>query len=129
MQVLKTGERKTLVTGGSDARYVPTGHLVYALSGVLFAVPFDARRLEVRGGPVSVVEGIRRSGVTGAALYAFSTTGTLAFVPGPEVGGATNADLAWTAKDGSVAPLKLRPSRSRHAARLSRRKVRGGHEY
>jgi len=109
-QVLKTGERKTLVTGGSDARYLPTGHLVYALSGVLFAVPFDPRRLEVRGGPVSVVEGVRRSNVTGAALYASSTTGTLVFVPGPAVGGATNADLAWTAKDGSVAPLKLPPS-------------------
>ena len=29
-QVLRTGERKTLVNGGSDARYLPTGHLVYA---------------------------------------------------------------------------------------------------
>ena len=43
VQSLASGERKTLIDGGgSDARYVPTGHLVYALSGVLFAVPFDA---------------------------------------------------------------------------------------
>jgi hypothetical protein len=27
-------------------RYLPTGHIVYAVGGVLFAVPFDARRLE-----------------------------------------------------------------------------------
>ena len=106
-QVLKTGETKTLINGGSDAHYVPTGHLVYALSGVLLAVPFDVRRLEVKGGPIPVVEGVRRAAVTGGALFGFSTTGTLAFVPGPLVGGATNADLSWTGKDGMSTPLKL----------------------
>src|SRR5204863_1264287 len=30
VQSLKTGERKVLFEGGSDARYVPTGHIVYA---------------------------------------------------------------------------------------------------
>ena len=35
VQSLKSGERKILVEGGSDARYVPTGHLVYALGGTL----------------------------------------------------------------------------------------------
>jgi serine/threonine-protein kinase len=52
IQSLATGERKILVQGGADGRYLPTGHLVYALSGVLLAVPFDARRGEVTGGPV-----------------------------------------------------------------------------
>ncbi len=41
VQLLDSGERKVLWTGGSDARYVPTGHLVYALEDVLFAIPFD----------------------------------------------------------------------------------------
>jgi eukaryotic-like serine/threonine-protein kinase len=106
---LKSGVRKTILTGGSDARYVPTGHLVYALSGVLFAVPFDARTLEVRGGPVPVVEGIRRGVISGAALFGFSNDGTLAFLPGPLAGTGSHADLVWTAKDGSVTPLNLRP--------------------
>ena len=57
VQSLKTGARKTLLEGGSDARYLPTGHIVYALGGVLFAVPFDLRRLEIEGGPVPIVEG------------------------------------------------------------------------
>ena len=61
VQSLKTSERKTLVSGGSDGRYVPTGHIVYALGGVLFAVPFDLPRLAVTGGPVPVVEGVKRS--------------------------------------------------------------------
>src|SRR4029453_9223801 len=78
-QSLKTGERKRLLHGGSDARYLPTGHLVYALGGTLFAVAFDAARLEVIGGPVPVVEGVRRSpGTTsGAAQYDVSATGTI----------------------------------------------------
>ena len=29
VQSLRSGERKTLIEGGSHARYVPTGHLVY----------------------------------------------------------------------------------------------------
>ena len=60
-QSLRSGERKTLVDGGSDGRYVPTGHLVYAIGGIVFAVPMDVRRLEVTGGPVPIVEGVRRS--------------------------------------------------------------------
>ena len=60
-QSLRSGERKTLVDGGSDARYVPTGHLVYAVGGIVFAVPMDLRRLEVTGGPVPIVEGVRRA--------------------------------------------------------------------
>ena len=85
VQSLKSGERKTLIEGGSDARYVPTGHLVYALSGSLYAVPFDAQRLEVTGAPVPIVEGVSRdtAAVTGAANYAFSNTGSLAYVRGP----------------------------------------------
>jgi hypothetical protein len=35
--------------GGTDARYVPTGHLVYALGGYVLAAAFDMARLEVVG--------------------------------------------------------------------------------
>lgn len=31
-QRLDSGTRYTLVTGGADGRYLPTGHLVYALA-------------------------------------------------------------------------------------------------
>ena len=59
-QRLPSEGRKTLIEGSSDARYVPTGHLVYALGGALFAVPFDLKTLEVTSGAVSVVQGVRR---------------------------------------------------------------------
>ena len=66
VQSLESGERKILWEGGSDGRYVPTGHLVYALEDVLFALPFDLTSLEVSGGPVPIVEGVRRvsTGIT-----------------------------------------------------------------
>jgi len=81
VQSLKSSERKTLVSGGSDGRYLPTGHLVYALGGVLLAVPFDLPRLAVTGGPVPIVEGVRRSsGSTGTAHFSVSSTGSLVFI-------------------------------------------------
>ncbi|MBK5297541.1 MAG: serine/threonine-protein kinase, partial [Vicinamibacteria bacterium] len=86
VQSLKSSERKTLVSGGSAGWYLPTGHLVYALGGVLFAVPFDLPRLAVTGGPVPVVEGILRStnaGRSAVAQFSVSSTGSLVFVPGP----------------------------------------------
>lgn len=50
-QRLDTGERKVVLNGGCDARYVPPGHLVYVRGNSLYAVPFDAEALEVRGQP------------------------------------------------------------------------------
>jgi hypothetical protein len=38
---LPSGEQRVLIRGASDARYVSTGHLVYSVGGVLFAVRFD----------------------------------------------------------------------------------------
>ena len=110
-QSLKSGARKRLVAGGTDARYLPTGHLVYALGGTLFAVPFDVTRLEVTGGPVPVVEGVRRAPgtATGAAQYSVSATGALVFIPGPVSGGTSQLDLVLSDRDGAMQSLKLPP--------------------
>src|SRR5262249_27416125 len=86
VQMLKSGERKTLIDGGSNARYLSTGQLLYATSGTVFAVPFDLKRLAVTGGPVPVIEGVLRSGTngpTGVAHFSVSNTGTLVYIPGP----------------------------------------------
>ena len=53
-QRLDTGERTIIVNEGSSPRYVRTGHLVYALAGTLYAVPFDDQRLEITGAAVQV---------------------------------------------------------------------------
>ncbi len=51
VQSLTSGTRKTLIEGGSDARYY-AGHLLYAFGGDVFAVRFDLAQLAVVGGRV-----------------------------------------------------------------------------
>ena len=81
VQSLGSQERRVLRTGGSDARYLPTGHLTYAIRDLLFAVPFDLERLALTGGPVQVVQGIGRWNIPdrlgGVAHYAVANDGTL----------------------------------------------------
>jgi WD40 repeat protein len=110
VESVKTHERKTVLEGGADARFVPTGHLLYASSGVLFAVPFDVRRLPV-GGATPVVEGIRRAAnATPAAFFDVSRNGTLIYAPGPTSSSFGSLDVGLIDKAGMVTPLKLPPA-------------------
>src|SRR6185369_7434091 len=125
-QSLKTGERKPLLEHGvADARYVPTGHLVYMRLGDLTAVPFDLRNVSVAGPEVPVVGGVMQSVNstvpisvdTGAGQYAFSSSGTLAYVAGalhPDYEG----EVQWIGRDGSIEPIPL-PARPYFLPRLS----------
>ena len=107
VQSVKTGNRKTLVERGTSARYLPTGHIVYADRGNLLAVPFDIGRLEVTGGPVPVVEGVPRSETTGLAHFDVSSNGSLIYLPGPIEGGAATQSLAIVDRAGAGKPLAL----------------------
>jgi eukaryotic-like serine/threonine-protein kinase len=109
VQTLKSEERKTLIEGGTDARYVPTGHIVYAVSGRLFAVAFDPERLAIKGHGVPIVDGVSRAATnsTGAAHFSFSSTGSLVYLPGPAV--ASSKQLALIDRHGAIEPLKLQP--------------------
>src|SRR5262247_822398 len=86
--VLATGERKTVFTGASFVRYVPTGHLLLARGASLSAVKFDPVRLAVSGEPVPVVHGTATDTTTGAAHFAVADNGTLVYL----AGGATTND-------------------------------------
>ena len=85
---------------------------MYALGGVLFAVPFDAKRLALTGTPVRVVEGVlRQSRVNGptAAEFSISDTGSLVYVRG-SVSSGVPMDLMWQARQGTLEPLGLPPA-------------------
>jgi serine/threonine-protein kinase len=109
VQSLATKEQKTIIEGGSDGRYLPTGHLVYALSGSLYAVAFDVKRLAVHGGAAPVLEGVRRSSanVTGAAHAAVSGAGSLVYLPGPAALLSAQLELVLADRKGTVEKLKL----------------------
>jgi serine/threonine-protein kinase len=104
---LRTGAHAVVVSGGHDARYVPSGHLVFGAGGTLRAVPFDVSRLAVRGTPVTVVEGVA-STVDGGMQAAVASNGTLVYLPGgPE--GAVARPLVWVDRAGREEPIPTPP--------------------
>jgi serine/threonine-protein kinase len=106
-QSVSTGERRVIVSGGRDARYVPTGHLVYGLKGVLLAVPFDVDTLQVRGAAVSLVDAVSDAGgLTGAVHFSVAANGSLVYVP--SLGGARRR-LVFVDRDGREEPLAAEP--------------------
>jgi serine/threonine-protein kinase len=113
---LKTGTYKTLIEGGSAARYSPTGHLVYARGGSLFAVPFDLKRLGVTGSPFPIFDGVFSSRRTGMADFALAANGDVAYIPGATEGG--RRQLMWVDRHGRATPFDL-PPRSYLHPRLS----------
>jgi len=82
-QSLRTGDRRVLVRGGHDGRYVSTGHLVYALDRKLVAVAFDAGDLLVAGGATTVLDGVADADedTTGASHFDVTTEGGMVYVP------------------------------------------------
>jgi len=115
VQSLKTGTRRTVVDGGSAARYLPTGHLVYAVGTTLLAVPFDVNQQKTVGAPTSVVEHVRRGVVAGlsngAALFSLSESGSLIYVPASSTMSVDERALAVFDRRGGIQILKLPPAR------------------
>jgi serine/threonine-protein kinase len=106
VETLPSHQRKVIINGGADARYLPTGHLLYALNGVVFAVVFDPVRQMSRGGSVPVIEGVRRAPIgTGAAFFETSDTGTLTYLSGPV--GTPRDEWAIATADRMAPPMKM----------------------
>jgi serine/threonine-protein kinase len=107
-QSFKSGESKELFAG-IGARYLPTGHIVYAVGNNLLAVPFDPGRLEAAGGPVPVVEGVYRTTVP---QYALSDSGALVYMPGAAGANTTIPErtLVWVDREGKEEPLGAPPN-------------------
>jgi Tol biopolymer transport system component len=112
---LRTGKQTVLIRGGSDARYVSTGHLLYAAEGTLRAVAFDLARLAVVGTSVAVLPQVQTT-ATGAANAAVSANGTLVYVPGRVT--AAESSLVWVDRQGHETPIAA-PPRSYVYPRLS----------
>jgi len=81
VRALPAGEPRIVVPGAISARYLPTGHLIYAQAGSLFAVPFDSGNLRITGSPVEIIHGVVMNPEYGSSQYSFGGT-TLAYAPG-----------------------------------------------
>jgi serine/threonine protein kinase/Tol biopolymer transport system component len=140
---LVTGTQKVLIDDGADARYVPTGHLVFVRRGVLMAAPFDLPRLELTGGPVALVDGVMQSTNqpntdtdSGAAQFAVADRGTLVYVTGG-IAHDQERELVWVDRNGLfdlLTPLRreflaprLAPDRKRIAVTTQPSGATAGH--
>jgi serine/threonine-protein kinase len=124
-QSLATKERKVLVRGAADGRYLPSGHLLYMRRGTLMAVPFNLDRLEATGGAVALIANIMQAAnqpsevfETGAGQFSASLSGALLYLPGgifPE----PERSLVWVDRaTGAVQTLPL-PTKAYLSPRIS----------
>ncbi|MDX1645951.1 MAG: protein kinase [Longimicrobiales bacterium] len=99
---VETGEKKILLAG-VQARYSPSGHLLYvSADGLLLAVPFDADAMEVTGPPSAMMDGLS-VGQFGSADLQIAEDGTLVYMAGPTTSGLGRA--VWVDREGRVTPV------------------------
>ena len=101
---LEGGDHSLLNLGGSHARYVSTGHLVYSFKGTLRAVRFDPRRREVIGEPITLENRVLTK-TSGVANFDVAENGTLVYMPGEAGRTGTERTLVWVDRDGR--PISL----------------------
>ena len=83
-QPIAGGARKVVVQGGTSPQFA-MGQLVYNRGDALVAVPFDVRRLEVTGRPVTIATDVAWSAIFAVTQAALARDGTLAYLPGGEM--------------------------------------------
>jgi serine/threonine-protein kinase len=105
---LQQRTQKRVLSGGFDAHYVSSGHLLFGVAGTLRAVQFDVNRQEVTGPPVSVIPQIVTT-AWGAVDFDLADDGTLAYVQG--TAGGQLRTLAWVDRQGLEEPIEALPPR------------------
>jgi len=105
---LATGENHMVLQGASMARYVPTGHLIFAKGGSLYAVGFDLETLATRGKPELILQGVAGDETTGVVHFSIADNGTLAYIPGSP--GANMRRIVWVDRSGKVQPVNVEPA-------------------
>jgi len=99
--------RRRVLEKGTNPLFVSSGHLIYTNRNVLFAVPFDPDKLEIRGTPVPVLDDIEPDDV-GFGEVSVSQNGTLVYrrVNGTAAGAST---IDWLDATGRKQPLLATP--------------------
>ena len=100
---LPRGEPKVVLKSAYFPHYAPTGHLIFVQADSVLAAPFNVNDLAVTGPAVTILKDLWISAWTGYADFAFSATGTLAYVSGGRR--ATQAMLVTVDRGGVEQPL------------------------
>ena len=120
IQSLDSRERKTVFEGGSAARYVPTGHLLYARGGPIRGpLRREPRPSEWPGRSCGAGCETNGRGLTGGAQFAVSNNGHLFYIPGPVTAGTSERTIVLADRAGVVTRLPIPPGPYVHT-RVSR---------
>jgi len=112
---LGTREWRTLIPDAADARYIPTGHLLFLRQGTLMAVRFDPGKARLIGRPFPVLDDVMQAIVpwggsnTLAGQFDVSESGALIYAKGGVLPDLQNT-LVWVDHGGSeepAAPLRF----------------------
>ena len=93
-------EERQILFDGTNPLYVSTGHIVFAESESLWAVPFDVEKLEVTGSPVLVLGNLQIN-ASGYSPFTIASDGTLVYIR-PVL---TEAELVWVDRQGQTTPV------------------------
>ena len=94
---LETNEIIVVSEEGSNPFYSPTGHILFARGGTLFAVPFDVENLRAAGAAVPVTQNVHVEN-GGAIQAALSQDGLFVYKPAGDVG----TQLVWVDRGGTI---------------------------
>ena len=107
---LKARKWRVLLEDAADARYLPTGHLVFLRQGTLMVVPFDVDRREVRGLPVPAIANVMQAFTaanetnTAAGQFSISNSGSLVYAAGG-INPERQDSLVWVDMKGNATPI------------------------
>ncbi len=100
---LESMERTVLHHGGSYARYLPTGHIVYVREATIYCARLDTDRWELASTPAPVLEGVKFGARHGGAQFAFSNNGLMAYHAGTQ--DTADTSLVLVDRSGNATPL------------------------
>ena len=98
---VKSGKVKVVEEDGGSALYSPTGHLLFARGDTVLAVPFDPDRLETRGAPVAVWNGLSARFSFLPGRFSLTNDGALFYRPGQA---GSDRQLAFLDATGKIQP-------------------------
>jgi len=107
---LDSKETKLILNVNSSPLYSPPGYLLFVRDGTWLAQPFDADRLQLKGDPTPIAEGVQFGSPYGGAAVSASQNGVLAY----RLAANAQLKLVWVDRKGGEQPLSTPPHNYRN---------------
>jgi serine/threonine-protein kinase len=108
---LDPSRTRTFVLKGRAARYLSTGHIIYAVGNQLLVSEFNLAELKTVGTPVRVARGVVGAGTSDSANYGVSNDGSLMLVADALINAVGDAlTLVWVDRTGKETAIHIDPA-------------------